>query len=162
MQNEHNCLVVGHSLALPFFGTRMKTDIFQSCGHCGVFQICWHIEWAYRWETCLTGEKTESQRFLFWFLKYNWFTIFQAKWFFMHKNTHTHTHIYFSNSFPLWAIPRYSVQFPVLYSRFLLFICFMCNSVYLLILNLQFILPLPSLVTRHLFSVSVSLFLLYK
>ena len=22
----------------------MKTDIFQSCGHCWVFQICWHIE----------------------------------------------------------------------------------------------------------------------
>ena len=21
----------------------MKTDIFQSCGHCWVFQICWHI-----------------------------------------------------------------------------------------------------------------------
>ena len=22
----------------------MKTDVFQSCGHCCVFQICWHIE----------------------------------------------------------------------------------------------------------------------
>ena len=22
----------------------MKIDLFQSCGHCGVFQICWHIE----------------------------------------------------------------------------------------------------------------------
>ena len=22
----------------------VKTDIFQSCGHCWVFQICWHIE----------------------------------------------------------------------------------------------------------------------
>jgi len=22
----------------------MKTDLFQSCGHWGVFQICWHIE----------------------------------------------------------------------------------------------------------------------
>ena len=22
----------------------MKTDHFQSCGHCWVFQICWHIE----------------------------------------------------------------------------------------------------------------------
>ena len=32
-----------HSLALTFFGTWMKTDIFQSCGHCWVFQICWHI-----------------------------------------------------------------------------------------------------------------------
>ena len=33
-----------HSLALPFFGTGMKTDLFHSCGHCWVFQICCHIE----------------------------------------------------------------------------------------------------------------------
>ena len=33
-----------HSLALPFFGSGMKTDLFQSCGHCWVFQICWHID----------------------------------------------------------------------------------------------------------------------
>ena len=24
----------------------MKTDLFQSCGHCWVFQICWNIEWS--------------------------------------------------------------------------------------------------------------------
>ena len=24
----------------------MKTDLFQSCGHCLVFQIRWHIEWS--------------------------------------------------------------------------------------------------------------------
>ena len=33
-----------HSLALPFFGIGMKTDIFQSCGHCCISQIYWHIE----------------------------------------------------------------------------------------------------------------------
>ena len=33
-----------HSLALPFFGIGMKTDLFQSCGHYWVFHICWHIE----------------------------------------------------------------------------------------------------------------------
>ena len=33
-----------HSLALPFFGIGMKIDLFQSCGHCWVFQICWHVE----------------------------------------------------------------------------------------------------------------------
>ena len=33
-----------HSLTLFLFGIGMKTDIFQSCGHCWVFQICWHIE----------------------------------------------------------------------------------------------------------------------
>ena len=32
-----------HSLVLPFLGTGMSTDLFQSCGHCWVFQICWHI-----------------------------------------------------------------------------------------------------------------------
>ena len=30
--DECSCLVV--CLALPFFGTGMKTDLFQSCGHC--------------------------------------------------------------------------------------------------------------------------------
>ena len=33
-----------HSLALPFFGIEMKTDLFQSCGHCWVFQIYGHVE----------------------------------------------------------------------------------------------------------------------
>ena len=33
-----------HSLALPFFGIGMKTDLPESCGHWWVFQICWHIE----------------------------------------------------------------------------------------------------------------------
>ena len=33
-----------HSLVLPFFGMEIKTDLFQFCGHCWVFQICWHIE----------------------------------------------------------------------------------------------------------------------
>ena len=42
--DECNCSVVEHSLALPFFGIGMKTDLFQSCGHCWVLQICWHIE----------------------------------------------------------------------------------------------------------------------
>ena len=35
-----------HSLTLLFFGIGMKTDLFQSCGHCWVFQICWHIEYS--------------------------------------------------------------------------------------------------------------------
>ena len=33
-----------HSLSLSFFGIGMKTDLFQSCGHFWVFQICWHVE----------------------------------------------------------------------------------------------------------------------
>ena len=37
--DECSCVVVW-----AFFGIGMKTDLFQSCGHCWVFQICWHIE----------------------------------------------------------------------------------------------------------------------
>ena len=33
-----------HSSALPFFGIGMKTDSFQSCGQCWVFQIFQHVE----------------------------------------------------------------------------------------------------------------------
>ena len=44
MWDECYCAVVLVFLALPFFGIGMKTDLFQSCGHCWVFQICWHIE----------------------------------------------------------------------------------------------------------------------
>ena len=39
MWNENNCTVVW-----TFFGVGMKTELFHCCGHCWVFQICWHIE----------------------------------------------------------------------------------------------------------------------
>ena len=42
--DECSCAWVWISLTLPFFEIGMKTDLFQSCGHCWVFQICWHIE----------------------------------------------------------------------------------------------------------------------
>ena len=38
MWDECNCVVVW-----AFFGIGMQSDLFQSCGHCLVFQICWHI-----------------------------------------------------------------------------------------------------------------------
>ena len=44
MWNEHIVRQFEHSLALPFFGIRMKTDLFQSYGHCWVLQICQHIK----------------------------------------------------------------------------------------------------------------------
>ena len=44
MWDDYNCAVVWTFFSIDFFGTRMKTDISQSCGHCWVFQICWHIE----------------------------------------------------------------------------------------------------------------------
>ena len=33
-----------HSLVLPCWGIGIMIDLFQSCGHCWVFQICWHNE----------------------------------------------------------------------------------------------------------------------
>ena len=64
-----------HFLALPFFGIGMKTDLFQSCGHCWVFQICWHIERStltiqlytklYNWEMLLLQLYSSFAR-LFW------------------------------------------------------------------------------------------------
>ena len=44
MWDECNCVIVWTFLPLPFFGIGMKTDLFPSCGHCWVFQICWYIE----------------------------------------------------------------------------------------------------------------------
>ena len=39
--DEYICVIVW-----IFFGIGMKIDLFQSCGHFWVFQICWHIEWS--------------------------------------------------------------------------------------------------------------------
>ena len=44
MWDECNCVVVWTFFALSFFGIGMKTGLFQSCGHCWLLQICWHIE----------------------------------------------------------------------------------------------------------------------
>ena len=43
MWNEHSCTVVRTFFGI-FFLWDWKTDLFQSCGHCWVFQICWHID----------------------------------------------------------------------------------------------------------------------
>ena len=44
MGDECNCSVVS-TFFVPFLGIGMRIDLFQSCGHCWVFRICWHIEW---------------------------------------------------------------------------------------------------------------------
>ena len=41
MWDECNCAVFW-----AFFGIGMKTDLFQSCGYCWVFQICWQLSAA--------------------------------------------------------------------------------------------------------------------
>ena len=44
MWDEYNCVVVWAFFGIAFLWDWMNTDLFQSCGHCWVFQICWHIE----------------------------------------------------------------------------------------------------------------------
>ena len=44
MWDECNCAVVWAVFGIAFLWDGMKTDHVQSCGHCWVFQICWHIE----------------------------------------------------------------------------------------------------------------------
>ena len=46
MWNECNYTVVWIFFGIPFFGTGIKTNLFRSCGHCSVFQICWDIEYS--------------------------------------------------------------------------------------------------------------------
>ena len=52
---------LAHSLVLSFLGTGMRTELFQSCGHCWVFQIWWHNEYktllvsSFRDLNCSTG-----------------------------------------------------------------------------------------------------------
>ena len=50
-----------HSLALPVLGIGMKTDLFQSCGHCWVFQICWLL--CPLWLSLMTGVVLSSRPF---------------------------------------------------------------------------------------------------
>ena len=42
--NECNCMVAWTFFVIAFFGIEMKIDLFQSYGHCWVFQICWHFD----------------------------------------------------------------------------------------------------------------------
>ena len=42
--DECNCAVVWTFFGTALLWNGMKSDLFQSCGHCWVFQICWHTE----------------------------------------------------------------------------------------------------------------------
>ena len=71
-----------HSLALPFFGIGMKTDLFQSCGHCWVFQICWHIKcstftaWSFRvWNSSVGISSPPLALFVVMLLRPTWLRI---------------------------------------------------------------------------------------
>ena len=42
--DECNCAAVWTFFGIALLWDGGNTDIFQSCGHCWDFQICWHIE----------------------------------------------------------------------------------------------------------------------
>ena len=42
--NECNCMIVWAFFGITFLCDWNENWPFQSCGHCWVFQICWHIE----------------------------------------------------------------------------------------------------------------------
>ena len=44
MGDECNCLMVSTFFGTTLLGNWDEIDLFQSCGHCWVFQICWYIE----------------------------------------------------------------------------------------------------------------------
>ena len=44
MWDECNFAGVWAFVPLPFLRIGRKTELFPSCGHCWVFQMCWHIE----------------------------------------------------------------------------------------------------------------------
>ena len=73
-------------------------------------------------------------------------------------------YIFFFISFSIMIYYRMLNIVLVLYSKTLLFICFIYNSLHLLIPNSQSISPLPfsSLATTSLISMSLSLFLFHR
>ena len=46
MWDECNCAVVWAFFGIAFLWDWNENWPFQSCGHCWVFQICWHIEYS--------------------------------------------------------------------------------------------------------------------
>ena len=44
MWDECNCVVVWALFGIAFLWDWNENGLFQSCGHCWVFQICWYIE----------------------------------------------------------------------------------------------------------------------
>ena len=44
MWDKCNCVLVWTFFGIAFLWDWNENGLFQSCGHCWVFQICWHIE----------------------------------------------------------------------------------------------------------------------
>ena len=60
LQRRVNSRKLQHGIGMI---SRMKTDLFQSCGHCWVSQICWHIECSSSWNLCLNRWVDNSSGF---------------------------------------------------------------------------------------------------
>ena len=102
----------------------MTTDLFQSCGHCWVFQICWHIEYrtftasSFRIRNSSTGIPSLPLAFLQWcFLKPTWLHIpgclTPGEWshhrdYLGHEDLFLYTSVY---PCPLFFISSVSVRF---------------------------------------------------
>ena len=97
--------------------------------------------------------KLQSQgiTWVFFQLKYSWFTMIHV-----YSKVITHTYIFsFSVSFPLYHRLLRDIEYSSLWYSRSLFIYFMYSSLYLLIINSQFIPPLSSLATIRFFSMWV-------
>ena len=46
VRDECSCAVVWTFFVIAFLGIEMETDLFKSCDHYWVFQICWRIEYS--------------------------------------------------------------------------------------------------------------------
>ena len=66
--DECNCVVVWTFFGIAFLWGWMKADLFQSCGHCWVFPICWHIECSTLTASSfgIWNSSTEIPSFVFW------------------------------------------------------------------------------------------------
>ena len=56
-----NCLVVWAFFSIALLWDWNKTDLFQACGHCRIFQICWSnssLFWHWRKTACVNYMKT--------------------------------------------------------------------------------------------------------
>ena len=59
--DERNCVVVWAFFGIDCFGIGMKTDFFQSCGHCCVFQICSILSAAFSQHHLLGSEMAQLE-----------------------------------------------------------------------------------------------------
>ena len=156
MWNVHNCTVVWTFLGIAFFAIAIKTDLFQSCGHCWVFEIFWY------------STLTASSFFSF-FKKFYLFLLENNCNFVMVFAIHQYESViiymvYLYNLHPESPSPPHpsrlsqSASFvcPASYIKLGLVICFIYGNVFVSLLFSQIILPSPPTESRSIFFRSLS------